>query len=85
MLAMADGELHDLERRLIDAAQTHVLGTQFSIDELEPITPEELAEAIPEGLREGVLDACILAALIDGEATTNEVALLDAPLSIGCA
>jgi tellurite resistance protein len=79
MVAMADGELHELERRLLNGAQEHILHTDFDLDALEPITPEELAQAVelPE-LRERILSAAIIMALIDGEATEAEGTLLAA-------
>jgi len=77
MVATADGEFHTLERRLMDAAQKHILGTQFDLDDLEPITPLELADGIPEPLRQQIFDGCLIAALIDGEATRAERARLD--------
>jgi tellurite resistance protein len=79
MIALADGELHALERRLMDSAQKHILSTDFDLDALPAITPAELASAIREPeLRERVLSACILVALIDGEASPNEGVLLQA-------
>ena len=77
MVATADGEFHTLERGLMDAAQKHILGTQFDLDDLESITPRELAEGIPEPLREQIFNGCLIAALIDGEATGAESSLLD--------
>lgn len=77
MVAMADGELHDLERRLLEGAQEHILRTDFDLDALEPITPEALAEAVPiPDLRERILSAAVIMALIDGEATEPEGKLL---------
>jgi tellurite resistance protein len=78
MVAAADGEIHDLERRFAGAVQTHILGTSFDFDGLEPIDPEELARAVPEPFRERIVHGCLLAALIDGEASESEVALVDA-------
>ena len=51
-MATADGDFHSLERGLMDAAQQHILGKQFDLDDLEPITPRELADGIPQPLRE---------------------------------
>ena len=77
MLASADGEFHALERGLMDAAQKHILETAFDLDDLEPITPSELADGIPEALREQFFNGCLIAALIDSEASSAEIALLD--------
>ncbi len=77
MVATADGEFHTLERGLMDAAQKHILGTQFELDDLESITPRELADGIPEPLREQIFNGCLISALIDGEASSAERLLLD--------
>lgn len=76
MVALADGAFHDLERRLLESAQTHILKTAFDLDALEPISPEELAEGLPEFFRERVLNAGVMVALIDGEASEAESELL---------
>ncbi len=76
MVAAADGEIHDLERRMVAAVQTHILHTDLDFDSLEPITPEELASGLPEPFREKVVHSCLIAALIDGEASTEEIALV---------
>jgi tellurite resistance protein len=77
MVAAADGEIHDLERRFVAAVQSHILNSSFDFDTLEPIDPEELARAVPEPFRERIVHGCLLAALIDGEGTAAEMALLD--------
>ncbi len=78
MLATADGEFHDLERGLMNAAQKHILKTDFDIDELEPITPDELAAGVPiPEFRERIFNACLITALIDGEASEAEAKMLD--------
>ena len=78
-VALADGELHSLERRLIEGVQRHVLKSEFDIDELQAITPGELARAVESPVfRERILFACTLMALIDGDASENEGALLEA-------
>ena len=76
-VSIADGEFHSLERGLMDAVQKHILGTQFDLDDLEPITPRELADGIPEPLREQFFNGCLIAALIDGEASGAERSKLD--------
>ncbi|HKP61948.1 MAG TPA: hypothetical protein VJV78_34690 [Polyangiales bacterium] len=78
-IALADGELHELERKLIASAQQHILKTGFELDALEPITAAQLAEEVasPE-LRDRIVSACLLVALIDGEASHSEVAQLEA-------
>jgi len=76
-VATADGEFHTLERGLMNAAQKYILGTQFDLDDLEPITPRELADGVPEPLREQFFNGCLIAALIDGEASRDERSQLD--------
>src|SRR5262245_9577353 len=78
-VALADGELHALERQLIDSAQRHILKTSFDLDVLEPIGPTQLSAAVePAEMRERILTACVLVALIDGQASVHEAALLHA-------
>jgi tellurite resistance protein len=77
MVAAADGVIHDLERRFAAAVQAHILKTSFDFDTLEPIDAEELARAVPEPFRERIIHGCLLAALIDGEASASELAVLD--------
>jgi hypothetical protein len=76
-VAMADGEFHSLERGLLNAVQRHILGTAFDLDDLEPITPNELAAGLPEALREQFFNGCLITALIDSEASDAERAVLD--------
>ena len=45
-VARARGEIADSTRSLINAAQKMLIGTSEQIDDLEPITPEELAAAV---------------------------------------
>jgi len=78
MVAAADGVFHELERDLMTAAQKHILHTDFDLDELEPISPAELAAAIPPEFAENVLGGAIIVSLIDGEASAPETELLQA-------
>jgi len=77
-IAAADGEIHDLERRFAAAVQRHILGTDLDFDTLPGIDPGELATGIPESFRERIVHACLLVALIDGEASAAELAVVDA-------
>ncbi|HKU42900.1 MAG TPA: hypothetical protein VJR89_32295 [Polyangiales bacterium] len=78
-VALADGDLHSLERRLIEGVQRHILQTSFELDLLEPIQPQQLAAAVePAELRERILAACVLIALIDGQPSAAEAELLQA-------
>ncbi len=77
-VVLADGELHDLERGFLEAVQSHVLETDFDVAELEPIDGNELAALVTEKEhRERVLRACVMAALIDTEASPAELALIE--------
>ncbi|MEJ7734253.1 MAG: hypothetical protein WKG00_34290 [Polyangiaceae bacterium] len=77
-IAAADGEIYDLERRFAIAVQRHILGTDLDFDALQPVGPDELDKGIPAAFRERIVHACLVAALIDGEASAPELALLDA-------
>jgi tellurite resistance protein len=77
VVASADGEFHPLERGLMMSAQEHILQTTFDLDALPPITPDELAAAVPAEFRDRVLHACTIVALIDGEATAEEADQID--------
>jgi hypothetical protein len=78
-LAFADGELHALERRLLESVQQYILKSEFDLDALPAITPAELAAAVTEPIyRERILSAAVITVLIDGEATPSEGALLEA-------
>jgi hypothetical protein len=76
-VVLADGQVHDLERRFVAAIQRHVMRTDLDFEALEPIGPEELSGGVPAPFRERVLHGCLVAALIDGEASPSELSLLD--------
>ncbi|MBL4846783.1 MAG: TerB family tellurite resistance protein [Planctomycetes bacterium] len=77
-VAAADGEFQALERELLESLQTYLLHTEFDLEALEPITAEELAEAVPEGeFRERIVHGAIMMTLIDGEAAEVEMELVD--------
>lgn len=78
MVAAADGAFHELERDLMNAAQKHLLHTDFDLDALAPISPEELAKAMPPEFAERVLGGAVIVSLIDGEASAAETELLRA-------
>jgi len=77
-IAAADGEIHDLERRFAGAVQRHILATDLDFDAIVGIDPEELARGVPAPFRERVVHACLLVALIDGQASAAELAVVDA-------
>lgn len=45
-VALADGVLDDSERQVMEAVQ-RVFGMHHQLDHFEPITPEDLAQALP--------------------------------------
>ncbi|MDF0642558.1 MAG: hypothetical protein P0111_00895 [Nitrospira sp.] len=73
-----DRELSDLQRRLLLGVQEHILKTGFVLEQLEWISPEELATtAIEQEFRERIIRGGIVAACIDGEMDTHAVARLE--------
>lgn len=78
MVALANGALTEKEIALIDAVQA-MLGTSYPIDELAPITPEELAAAVVDPhLRRQLVYGMLLLALADGEASPQEARMIEA-------
>ncbi|MDP6944014.1 MAG: hypothetical protein QF464_07695, partial [Myxococcota bacterium] len=78
-VAMADGEMHALERAYIEAIQRHILKIEDALDDVELIAPEALAEAVPDAMfRERIVRGLVLVALVDGEASEEEEALIAA-------
>jgi hypothetical protein len=77
MVALADGKLVDAERGFLATGQSF-FGTNLDIEQLEPITPEELAEHIESpGLRLQMIRGMVILSLIDGEATPAESMLIE--------
>lgn len=65
-------------RRLLDAVQA-LAGTRIALDELTPMTPNAVAEAVPHGpLRVQLLRLSIMAALCDGRPHRDVAARLRA-------
>lgn len=78
-VAMADGPIHELARSYIQAIQHHILKVDAALDEVELIDPEALAEAVPDPMfRERIIRGLVLVALIDGEASEEEEAVIAA-------
>ena len=76
-VAMANGEFDDKERTLLDVA-AHLYGVEVDVDDLRPIAPEDLAQEVSsfdDRLR--LLQACLIMALADGEATEDEWRVLE--------
>lgn len=77
VVAMANGTFDERERSLIRAvAKIHAI--EVDVDALEPITPEQLAASLAEPeLREQLVMLLMLLSMIDGEATRDEVAVIE--------
>lgn len=72
-VALADGELRDAERHMLRTA-ARALDVPVDVDAIDPASPEEAAAAIRDPrVRERVIQAAILLAMIDGEAHDAEV------------
>jgi hypothetical protein len=68
MVARAPGHIAAPVRNVMAAAQRHILHTDFDIDALEPIAPDELAAAVirPE-MRAQLVNAMLVASFADGK------------------
>lgn len=76
-IALADGELNESERHMLASVQ-RVIGTTYEIDELAPITPLELAQALTDSqLRKQLVQGLIVVSLIDGKPDRQETALVE--------
>ena len=76
-VAMADGTLDVAERRMMMSVQG-VFGTTYMIDDLDPITPAELARALPDPqIRQQLVQGLIVMSLIDGKANAQEADLIE--------
>jgi tellurite resistance protein len=77
MIALANGRFDDTERSLLATGQ-RFFGTHVDVDSLAPIEPEELARHIVDpALRHQLVRGMIILSLVDGEATPDEVALVE--------
>jgi tellurite resistance protein len=71
-VALADGVLDEAERQMLASVQT-ILGTNYAVDELAPITAQELAPALPDPqIRHQLVQGLIVVSLIDGKANARE-------------
>src|SRR5690349_18401436 len=76
-VAAANGVFDEAEKALIEAAG-RAMGIEIDASALEPIEPDVVARAIEDPLwRERLVQALVVTALIDGEATKDEVAVVD--------
>ena len=67
-MAWADGELDDTEQNMIDSFGHEELSADFTLADLQPITPEELASvlATDHAIAENFLRTAVMIALADG-------------------
>ncbi len=76
-VALADGMLDDSERHMLEVVQ-RIFGTAYSPEALDPLTPVELARALPDPqIRRQLLNGLIVMSLIDQEASSQEADLVE--------
>ena len=76
-VALADGTLDASERQVMAAVQ-RVFGTHHQTEELEPITPEELAGALPDPqISRQLVNGLVVMSLIDREVSPREAELVE--------
>jgi len=76
-VALADGALDDSEVNLMESVQ-RIFGTTYTLDQLEPITPTDLARALPDPqIRRQLVNGLIVMSLIDREASSQEADLVE--------
>ena len=77
-VAVANRTLSDEERELLSAV-AETLGSEASAEALEPVSPEEVAEGIPDpDARNHVAQMLVFTAQIDGAVTSDELRVIDA-------
>lgn len=77
-VALIDGDAHELEQRFFESVQEHILKTSFDFATLATIAPSELKALVPDSeIRERILSACIVMALIDSDLVATEGAFLE--------
>jgi hypothetical protein len=76
-LALADGALDDSELHMMEALQ-RIFATTYSLEEIAPIAPADLALAFPDPqLRRQLVQGLIVMSLIDREASPQETDLVE--------
>lgn len=76
-VARADGRFDELERELVSAAAEALGEPDLDLEALAPIGAEEVAVAVDDALaRTRLVQAMIVCALVDGEASREEAALI---------
>ena len=77
-VAMADGELHPKEGRLIQL-MADAWGMERELVTLEPVEPETLAEHMSDpAIRRAFVQRLVVLTTLDGEVTLDEIAAVDA-------
>ena len=76
-VAQADGTLDDSELHMMEAVQ-RIFGTTYSLEELVPIAPADLAREFADPqLRQQLVQGLIVMSLIDGKANAQETDLVE--------
>jgi tellurite resistance protein len=76
-VALADGAFDESERHMLESIQ-RIFGITHELEQLAPITPEELARAFPDPqLRQQLVQGLIVMSLIDGKADVHETDLVE--------
>ena len=76
-VALADGALDDSELHLLASVQ-RIFGMTHEMEQLSPITPEDLALGFPDPqLRQQLVQGLIVMSLIDGKANAQETDLVE--------
>ena len=76
-VAMADGALDASELRMMTAIQ-EIAGTNYTVEDLSAITPEELARALPDRqIRRQLVQGLIIISMIDQQPTEKEADLVE--------
>ena len=77
-VAIADGELDELEHQMLESIQTYILKTKFSIDDLKLVTPQELSILnLNQEFRQQLIHHCILISIISGKATKDKTRMVN--------
>jgi tellurite resistance protein len=76
-VALADGTLDDSELHMMEAVQ-RIFSTTYSLEELAPIAPADLARAFPDPqIGQQLVQGLIVMSLIDGKANAQETDLVE--------
>ena len=76
-VALADGAIDKSEEHLMESVQ-RVFGTKYPLEQLEPITPADLALALPDPqIRRQLVNGLIVMSLIDREVSPQEATLVE--------